>query len=190
MKNKIRDYLQNYCLGAEHSITSEELQFHLECDGQEIRAYVNELRCEGVPICSWSKGYYYAAKDAEVEKTIAQLQGRVNKINEAIDGLQMGRNKMRLRCPVLVNITCGYITKNLKENIRMKFSVKKFERFAKKYGYANGKQVMNELGCSDDEYKDICELGYIGCDWVSELFNRFGEDALYYFLSVDEELYA
>jgi biotin operon repressor len=189
MKERIKNYLQNNCRGAAHSITSRELQFELGCDGQEIRTSVNELRCEGIPICSWGKGYYYAANTDDVDRTIAQLRGRIKKMNNAINGLLPQENKRVLRRSLLLEISCGYMVKAIKEKVKMKITVKEFEKFAKKYGYANGKQLMNELGCSDMEYKSIRSYGYIGCDWVCELYNRFGEDVLSEFLSFDEDRY-
>jgi hypothetical protein len=76
-----------------------------------------------------------------------------------------------------------------KERTKMRLKLDKFNKFAQDHGYISAKQLMNELGCSDMEYKSIRSYGYIGCDWVCELYNRFGEDVLSEFLSFDEDRY-
>lgn len=52
-----------------------------------VRAYVNEARCDGMPICSCGSGYYYSSHPADLNDTIANLKGRVMKVEMAIDGL-------------------------------------------------------------------------------------------------------
>ena len=55
--------------------------------GGTLRVLINELRCQGWPICSCSRGYYLACKPAEIEQTIKNLKGRQMKMQYAIDGL-------------------------------------------------------------------------------------------------------
>lgn len=53
----------------------------------EIRAIVNLLRNNGVPICSDSNGYYYATNSREIEITMNHLKSRAKEIQKACDGL-------------------------------------------------------------------------------------------------------
>lgn len=53
----------------------------------DIRSEINHARCEGIPICSCRKGYYYSEKREDIEKTIKSLQHRVSKMQSAMWGL-------------------------------------------------------------------------------------------------------
>ena len=53
----------------------------------EIRDAVNSLRRKGIPIASNGGGYFYAAKEQEVQMTIAHLAHRIGGIVAAIRGL-------------------------------------------------------------------------------------------------------
>lgn len=52
-----------------------------------IRAYVNEARCDGLPICSCNSGYYYSYNNDDLNDTIKTLKGRVIAVENAIEGL-------------------------------------------------------------------------------------------------------
>ena len=45
------------------------------------------LRGDGIPICSFDGGYYYAATEEELRRTIRQLRSRIKKIAFAERGL-------------------------------------------------------------------------------------------------------
>ena len=47
--------------------------------GSELRREINALRGDGIPICSFEGGYYYAATAEELERTIRQLRSRIKK---------------------------------------------------------------------------------------------------------------
>lgn len=53
----------------------------------ELRREINALRGDGIPICSFEGGYYYAATAEELERTIRQLRSRIKKIAFAERGL-------------------------------------------------------------------------------------------------------
>lgn len=74
--------------GEENAVLSRELEHRLGCKGTEIRRMVNDLRCCGVPICSCAFGYYYAANQSEIKRTISSLANRIKKIQAAMDGLR------------------------------------------------------------------------------------------------------
>lgn len=81
-------YMQTEHKGKANAVFSKELERLFHCKGTEIRRMVNELRIKGVPICSCSRGYYYAENRSDIEETIAHLDGRVSKIKAAQDGLR------------------------------------------------------------------------------------------------------
>ena len=71
----LAEYLALYHKGEANAVTSREL----ECSFQ--------MRGDGIPICSFEGGYYYAATAEELERTIRQLRSRIKKIAFAERGL-------------------------------------------------------------------------------------------------------
>ena len=80
-------YLKRYHTGEGKAVQSKGLEFRFQMSGRKIRDIVNELRCDGYPICSDENGYYYAANKKEVMRSISQLNSRIEKISEAKNGL-------------------------------------------------------------------------------------------------------
>jgi biotin operon repressor len=54
-----------------------------------VRHLVNELRSEGVGICSSDDGYWLSNNAVELRQTIADLMGRMAKVQKAVNGLKM-----------------------------------------------------------------------------------------------------
>ena len=84
----LEKYLQNEHTGRENAIKSKALEGIFHCKGKAIRHMVNELRCLGVPICSFNQGYYYSTNASDIRDTINHLAGRANKIIAAHDGME------------------------------------------------------------------------------------------------------
>ena len=80
-------YLKKYHKGQENAASSKELEAAFHVGGTELRRAVNRLRCDGWPICSDATGYFYAARQSEIQATVAQLTGRISKIAAATKGL-------------------------------------------------------------------------------------------------------
>ena len=80
-------HLEKYHKGQENAASSRELEAAFQVKGTELRRAVNRLRCNGHLICSDETGYFYAARPAEVQATIAQLSGRITKIAAAKNGM-------------------------------------------------------------------------------------------------------
>ena len=84
---KFLAYLKRHHTGEGKAVQSKGLEFRFQMSGRKIRDIVNELRCDGYPICSDENGYYYAANKKEVMRSISQLNSRIEKISEAKNGL-------------------------------------------------------------------------------------------------------
>ena len=80
-------YLKEYRRGQENAASSKELEAAFHVGGTELRRAVNRLRCDSHPICSADAGYFYAARQSEIQATVAQLTGRISKIAAATKGL-------------------------------------------------------------------------------------------------------
>lgn len=87
------EHLKKYHRGQENAASSRELEAVFHIKGRDLRRAVNRLRCDGWPICSDGTGYFYAARQAEVKATVAQLSGRIAKIAAAKDGLLKSQGK-------------------------------------------------------------------------------------------------
>lgn len=56
--------------------------------GADLRSIVNALRTKGYPILANTNGYYYARNKEELYEYIQSLEGRKNKIEQALEGLE------------------------------------------------------------------------------------------------------
>ena len=87
METALCRYLRTHHTGRQNAASSKTLEAVFHVKGAEIRKTVNALRCGGFPVCSDTAGYYYAATQAEVNTTVAQLNSRITKISNAKNGL-------------------------------------------------------------------------------------------------------
>lgn len=68
-------------------ISSQSLSKIFGISGSEVRKVINLARCNGEPICSCTKGYYYSESSNDIQKTINSLKHRIESIQSAISGL-------------------------------------------------------------------------------------------------------
>jgi len=73
--------------GRDKAVKSPVLEARFDISGRTLREAINNLRCQGHPICSNQYGYYYASNEAEVTATIKQLNNRIVNIAKARNGL-------------------------------------------------------------------------------------------------------
>lgn len=88
MKEKFERFMSDEHIGRKKAITSKEIEKAFQCKGTEVRKIVNELRSNGVPICSSPTGYYYAETKSEIKDTLAHLESRIKKIEKAKEGME------------------------------------------------------------------------------------------------------
>lgn len=62
--------------------------------GVQVRALVHALREAGEPICSNSRGYWYARSADELNGTIEHLRQRRNSLGAVLGGLERARVRM------------------------------------------------------------------------------------------------
>lgn len=86
-KDPLLRYLKKKCIGRQNAVSSPALEALFRVGGGKLRRAINQLRCEGHPICSGDEGYFYAETEAELTATIRQLQSRISKIAGAKNGL-------------------------------------------------------------------------------------------------------
>jgi hypothetical protein len=77
--------------GKINAITSKQIEKEFGYKGKDIRRIVNEMRCQGIPICSCSKGYFYAASVDDINETLAHLKSRIISIQAAQDGMNQSK---------------------------------------------------------------------------------------------------
>lgn len=87
LDKRIAEHLKDYHTGELQVVSSRELETTFGLRGPELRQQINGLRGEGWAICSTDKGYFYAATEEELRRTIRQLRSRIKKIAHAERGL-------------------------------------------------------------------------------------------------------
>lgn len=86
-KQMICNYLQKNNIGKNSAVHSRELELLFSLNGRTLRTIIHTLRQEGHPICSSSRGYYYAGNQDEVQRAAARLGALASKIASAQDAL-------------------------------------------------------------------------------------------------------
>lgn len=95
MITRFEKHMRDYHAGKSKVVSSKELEHILHCKGSDIRNMVNDLRCKDIPVCSCMMGYYLAASVEDINETIAHLNSRVHKIQEAIFGLRWAQKEFQ-----------------------------------------------------------------------------------------------
>lgn len=72
-----------------HSLTSRDLSEITGDSRENIRKIINELRTEGIPVCSTNAGYFISENPRDIEKTVNSLEGRIRSIKGAAMGLRI-----------------------------------------------------------------------------------------------------
>lgn len=86
-RTAICKYLQQHHTGEEKAVCSQDLQRLFSLGGRTLRRQINRLRQEGIPICSGPAGYYYAANQREINRTVCRLNRLVTSVSNARTGL-------------------------------------------------------------------------------------------------------
>lgn len=86
-KAEIGEYLKERHFGENRIITNNGLCELFNISGTYLRKVINQLRIDGVPICSNNEGYWYAGSPQEIAMTIVQLNSRITGIKNAVKGL-------------------------------------------------------------------------------------------------------
>ena len=85
--DRILKHLRLYHTGKENAVYSKELEQLFSLSGRTVRSKINQLRQDGNPICSNCRGYYYAANQDEVNRTVKWLNDLVTGVSNARTGL-------------------------------------------------------------------------------------------------------
>jgi hypothetical protein len=89
---KFKSYLRENHLGKDNAIKARDLtQFG---NPRSIRFLVNELRKQGVPVCSGVAGYWYASKASEIDEITNQLRQHISDLREVCKGLDNAQYNM------------------------------------------------------------------------------------------------
>lgn len=92
IKNTVLYTIKSYT--KENPIKSREIKAKLGYSDVKIREAVHELRTvDNFPICSGSKGYFYALDISEARHTINHLRSRAREMFEAAEGMEKAFEK-------------------------------------------------------------------------------------------------
>lgn len=83
---RVVNYIVNHG-SVDAPVTNNEISSVLKLANAEVRKKINEARCNGIPICSCTKGYYYSEDKSEILATIQSLMHRTIAVEKAVNGL-------------------------------------------------------------------------------------------------------
>jgi biotin operon repressor len=83
---RVVNYIKNHGT-QKNPVTNKEICSQMKTSEAEIRKKINKARCEGIPICSCAKGYYYSEDKADILETIQSLMSRTISVEKAVKGL-------------------------------------------------------------------------------------------------------
>lgn len=69
-------------------------------EGADLRSIINRVRRKGYPVCANGKGYYWPRNQTEIMDYQESLQNRLEKIQEAYDGIDMALEVSRNQPPL------------------------------------------------------------------------------------------
>ncbi len=92
VKMKILSYLKDYHVGADNALLGSRLCSIFGLTNSLLRKNVVELRAEGYPVCSDRNGYFYAKSPEEIDITIAYLEGRIQEMSHATEGIRRAKD--------------------------------------------------------------------------------------------------
>lgn len=87
-KLTVLSYLTRHASGPHNAKLASTIQVAIGIRPAVLRDIVNTLRCEGYPIGSGQRGYFYARSYSELQPTIDHLNSRRSHIEDAIEGLE------------------------------------------------------------------------------------------------------
>lgn len=83
---RVINYITNHG-SKENPVSNKEISSQLKLSEPLVRKKINEARCEGIPICSCDKGYFYSEDKTEILTTIQSLMHRTIAVEKAVNGL-------------------------------------------------------------------------------------------------------
>ena len=89
---RVVDYIRNHG-SIDEPVMNHEMAAHFMTSEANIRKLINQARCEGHPICSCRKGYFYSTNKADIVETIHSLNSRTISVGKAISGLLTTLNR-------------------------------------------------------------------------------------------------
>ena len=81
---------------AKFKVKSSALERKFEVPGPKIRAMIHYLRCNSIPICSSSDGYWIARIDFDIQTTIESIKQRIRSLSRMCAGLERGAARINL----------------------------------------------------------------------------------------------
>lgn len=83
---RVVNYISNHG-SIDNPVTNREISASLKLTEVTVRNKINKARCNGIPICSCDRGYYYSEDKSEILQTIQSLMHRTIAVEKAVNGL-------------------------------------------------------------------------------------------------------
>lgn len=85
--NDVVDFIKQHGTDENNPVSSKRITRELGTNDTTVRKCVNLARCEGIPICTSHKGYFYSTDKNDILKTVNHLSSKIESMQNAIDGL-------------------------------------------------------------------------------------------------------
>jgi len=86
--NEILNYLKKNCMSEAEAISGNKLGKLFNTEPRQLRNKINYLRCNGHPVCSSTKGYWYSRDQTDIDTTIEHLQSWIKGLSKAVYALK------------------------------------------------------------------------------------------------------
>ena len=93
-KEMVKEFLRTECLGKSNAKKYRELNELLPLNNRTIRIAINNLRKEGMPICSGANGVWWSNSKQELKQTINSFESRITDLSDVIHGLKKAYKAM------------------------------------------------------------------------------------------------
>lgn len=70
------------------TVTAPELATQFKAHPSKIRGCISLARAMGRPLCSNAKGYFWSFEPADLQNTVAHIEDRIKKQQDAVNGLK------------------------------------------------------------------------------------------------------
>lgn len=121
-KATVREVQQH---GADNPITGKDIANAIGLkprssgkEGADMRSIINALRVKGYPICAHGNGYFWAQSKQELQGFIEGFQGRIDKQQEACDGMRQAFDKVGGELPKEAEKSSRWIVPQLDGTVR------------------------------------------------------------------------
>lgn len=93
LKTQLAEYLRENHRGMKNAVKLKHIPYG-QRSKRDVRRAIHWLRTEGVPICSYSNGYFYAETKHEIDICIMYIESMQIRIKDVLQGLEESKERL------------------------------------------------------------------------------------------------